>query len=51
MKKLITAVAFCVLLTNVHAQKVFKKIPFSGTYEIYTHGTGSSLYKGDIELI
>ena len=44
MKKLITAIAFCVLLTNVYAQKIFNVINF--TEFLTTSGNGSMLDYG-----
>jgi len=44
MKKLITAVAFCVILTNVFAQKNFNVINF--TEFLTTSGSGSMLDQG-----
>ena len=44
MKKLITAFAFCVLLTNVYAQKIFNVINF--TEFLTTSGSGSMLDHG-----
>ena len=44
MKKIITAVAFCVILTNVFAQKVFNVINF--TEFLTTSGSGGMLDYG-----